>query len=53
MRLSESKIKTKKRIEIEEESKGLAYLLRANFIEKLTSGVYNYLPFGLRVVRKI
>jgi len=28
-------------------------LLRAGFIRRVTSGVYNYLPMGLRVLRKI
>jgi prolyl-tRNA synthetase len=28
-------------------------LLRAGFIRKLASGIYNYLPLGLRVLRKV
>ena len=28
-------------------------LLRAGMIRKLTSGIYNYLPLGLRVLRKV
>ncbi len=52
MKFTELKIKTKKRIS-EEESKGISFLLKANFIERLTSGVYNYLPLGYRVIKKI
>jgi len=28
-------------------------MLRAGMIRKLTSGIYNYLPFGLRVIQKL
>ena len=28
-------------------------LLRAGMIRKLASGIYNYLPLGLRVLRKV
>ena len=28
-------------------------LLRAGLIRKLASGIYNYLPLGLRVLRKV
>lgn len=37
----------------EEESFNSKILIRAGFIDKLTSGVYSYLPLGLRVLRKI
>ena len=51
MKLQDFKIKTKK--QVSEETKGLSFLVKANFIERLTSGVYNYLPLGYRVIKKI
>jgi prolyl-tRNA synthetase len=51
MKLQDLKIKTKK--QVSEETKGLSFLVKANFIERLTSGVYNYLPLGYRVIKKI
>ena len=37
----------------DEASKSAQFLLRAGFIDKLTAGVYTYLPLGLRVFEKI
>jgi prolyl-tRNA synthetase len=45
--------KTKKEIEEDEKSLNAALLIRAGFIDKLTAGVYTYLPLGLRVISKI
>lgn len=51
MKFTQLRIKTKKKIV--EETKGLTFLIKANFIEKLTSGIYNYLPLGYKVIKKI
>ena len=51
MKFQDLKIKTKK--QVSEETKGLSFLVKANYIERLTSGVYNYLPLGYRVIKKI
>ncbi len=45
--------KTRKDIDAEEKSLNASLLIRAGFIDKLTAGVYSYLPLGLRVLRKI
>src|SRR3989344_2174990 len=37
----------------DEETVNAQLLARAGFVEKLMAGVYNYLPLGLRVLRKI
>lgn len=37
----------------DEESLNARYLIRAGFIDKLMAGVYNFLPLGLRVLKKI
>jgi prolyl-tRNA synthetase len=36
-----------------EESSGLDFLQKGDFIEKLASGIYSFLPLGWRVLRKI
>jgi len=53
MKLSSLHLHTLKEIPKDELSINASLLIRAGFIEKLTSGVYNFLPFGLRVMRKI
>jgi prolyl-tRNA synthetase len=53
MKLSSLHLHTLKEIPKDELSINASLLIRAGFIEKLTSGVYNFLPFGLRVIRKI
>lgn len=37
----------------DEQSPGAILLARAGFVEKLSAGLYNFLPLGLRVLRKI
>jgi prolyl-tRNA synthetase len=45
--------KTRKDISQDEKSINAELLTRAGFIEKHMAGVYNYLPLGLRVFRKV
>lgn len=45
--------KTKKEIPKEEKSINSQLLIKAGFIDKLMAGVYSYLPFGFRVLKKI
>jgi len=42
-----------KEVPKDEESLNAQLLIRAGFIDKVTAGVYNYLPMGLRVLNKI
>src|SRR3989344_5866476 len=53
MRLSELFAKTKRASPKDEESKNAQLLERAGFIQKLSAGVYTFLPLGLRVLNKI
>lgn len=46
-------IKTSKQAPAGEESKNAQLLFRAGFIDKLSAGVYTYLPLGLRVLNKV
>ena len=45
--------KTRKQAPKEEASISAQLLIRAGFIDKLTSGIYSYLPMGLKVLNKI
>lgn len=45
--------KTIKDVSREEISESAKLLLRAGFVDKLTAGVYNFLPLGLKVLDKI
>lgn len=45
--------KTKKEVPADEVSKNAEFLIRGGFINKEMAGVYDYLPLGLRVVKKI
>lgn len=45
--------KTLKEVPKDEVSKNAIYLIRGGFIQKTMSGVYSYLPLGLRVLTKI
>lgn len=45
--------KTRKEAPADEVSKNAQLLIRAGFISKEMAGVYNYLPLGLRVLKKI
>jgi prolyl-tRNA synthetase len=44
---------TRKEVPKEEKSKNATLLIRAGFIDKLSSGVYSFLPLGFRVLKKI
>ncbi len=53
MRFSQLFSKTRKEAPRGEGSRNAELLIRAGYIDKLTSGVYSYLPLGLIVLRKI
>ncbi|MBI2594154.1 hypothetical protein HYW39_00485, partial [Candidatus Curtissbacteria bacterium] len=53
MRYSQLFGKTKKTDPKDEVSKNAKLLIRAGFVKKEVSGVYNFLPLGLRVLNKI
>lgn len=53
MRQSQLFTKTTKEAPKDEVSVNAELLIRAGFVDKLTAGVYSYLPLGLRVLRKI
>ncbi len=53
MRQSQLFYKTLKLPPKDEKSKNAQLLIRAGFIDKVMAGVYNYLPLGLRVLKKI
>ncbi len=45
--------KTRRKVGAKEKSLNASLLIKAGFIDKLSAGVYTYLPLGLRVLRKI
>ncbi len=45
--------KTSKTVSADEESVNAQYLIRGGFVNKQMAGVYNYLPLGLRTLKKI
>lgn len=53
MRQSELFTHTQRFAPKDEETVNAKLLARAGYVEKLMAGVYNYLPLGLRVLRKI
>jgi len=53
MRQSKLFTKTRKEAPSDEVSKNAGLLIRAGFINKEMAGVYDYLPLGLRVLKKI
>jgi prolyl-tRNA synthetase len=53
MRYSKSLLPTLKEIPSEAEVPSHQLMYRAGMIRKLTSGIYSYLPFGLRAIRKV
>jgi len=53
MRWSKYFIPTMKEVPLGTEAISHQLLLRAGLVQMLTSGVYSYLPFGLRVLRRI
>ena len=53
MRYSQMLLPTLKEVPAEAETISHQLLLRAGLIRKLTSGIYDYLPLGVRVLRKV
>ena len=53
MRLSKLFTKTIKETPRDEQTKNARLLIKAGFMDKVMSGVYTYLPLGLRVLDKI
>jgi len=53
MRQSQLFTKTLKEAPKDEKSINAQLLIRAGFIDKLTAGVYSFLPLGLRVLKKV
>ena len=53
MRQTKLFTKTLKEAPKDEVSKNAQLLIRAGFVDKTMSGVYNFLPLGLRVLNKI
>ena len=53
MRQSQLFTRTIKETPKDEQSINSRLLIRAGFVDKLMTGVYSYLPFGLRVLKKI
>ena len=53
MRFSKLFSKTTRNISKEVESKNHEFLVRAGYVDQLMSGVYTYLPLGLKVLSKI
>ncbi len=53
MRYSHLLIPTLKEVPAEAEAASHIFLFRAGMIRKLASGIYDYLPVGLRVLRKV
>ncbi|MCX7904869.1 MAG: proline--tRNA ligase, partial [Caloramator sp.] len=53
MRLSSLFMPTLREVPAEAEIPSHQLMLRAALMRKLASGIYNYLPLGLRVLRKI
>jgi prolyl-tRNA synthetase len=53
MKLSHNFTKTTKQLPADETSKNAQLLIRAGYVNKTMSGVYAYLPLGLKVITKI
>ena len=53
MRYSQYLLPTMKEIPSEAEVPSHQLMLRAGMIRKLAAGIYSYLPFGLRAIRKV
>lgn len=53
MRFSEAFIPTLREVPADAEVVSHRLMLRAGMIRKVAAGIYNYLPLGLRVIRKI
>jgi prolyl-tRNA synthetase len=53
MKESELFLKTSKEKPVSADNISAELLIRAGFIDKLSAGIYSYLPLGLRVLRKV
>ncbi|MBU3146712.1 proline--tRNA ligase [Clostridium sp. CF012] len=53
MKLSKMLISTLREVPTEAEIWSHKLMLRAGMIRKVSSGVYNYMPFGIKVIKKI
>ncbi len=53
MKVSKLFTHTQKETPKDEVSRNAALLIRAGFVDKLSAGVYSYLPLGFRVLKKI
>ncbi len=53
MKLSKMLISTLREVPAEAEIVSHKLMLRAGMMRKMASGVYNYMPFGIRVIKKI
>ncbi len=53
MRYSRYLLPTLKEVPVEAEVPSHQLMLRAGMVRKLAAGVYSYLPFGLRAIRKV
>ncbi|WBW97973.1 proline--tRNA ligase [Oceanirhabdus sp. W0125-5] len=53
MKMSKMIIPTLREVPAEAEIPSHKLMLRAGLIRKLSSGIYNYMPFGLRTIKKI
>lgn len=53
MKMSRLFTKSTKDISADEISKNAQLLIKAGYVQKLTAGVYSYLPLGLRVLKNI
>lgn len=53
MKLSNMLVSTLREVPAEAEIPSHKLMLRAGMMRKMASGVYNYMPFGLRVIKKI
>ena len=53
MRTSQFPLSTVKEIPADAEIASHKLMIRAGLIRKLAAGVYNWLPLGLRVLRKV
>ena len=53
MKMSNMLISTLREVPAEAEIASHQFMLRAGMMRKMASGVYNYMPLGLRVIKKI
>ncbi len=53
MRLSKAFVPTKKEVPADAQVASHIYMIRGGFIRKIAAGIYNFLPLGRRVIRKI